>query len=92
MAVAAVGAQEYEGTASCEAHREWLDQIMGRCTMFMAVKDKAGLEALGSDLAFIETIHKYFAGTMMEARRYSEPVKDDECDGVDVADSDTEPE
>ena len=50
--------------------------------------------ALGSDLAFIETIHEYFAGTMMDARRYFEPVKDgDECDGEDVEeDSDTEPE
>ena len=66
---------------------------MDRCTTFMAVKDKAFLEALGSDLAFIETIHKYFAGTMMDARRYFEPVKDGECDGEDVEeDSDTEPE
>ena len=93
LAVAAAGAQEYEGIASCAAHREWLDEIMGRCTMFMAVRDKAFLEALGSDVAFIEKIHKYFAGTMMDARRHFEPVKDgdDECDGEDVEEgSDTE--
>ena len=94
LAVAAAGAQEYEGIATCDAHREWLDQIMDRCTMFMAVRDKAFLETLGSDLAFIETIHKYFAGTMMEARRYFEPLADDddERDGADDDETDTDKE
>ena len=61
----------------------------GSIRSWTAARDKAFLETLGSDLAFIETIHKYFAGTMMEARRYFEPLADDD-DERDGADDETD--
>ena len=82
LAVAAAGTQECEGVASCEEHRERLDQIMDRCTTLMAVEDKAFLEALGSDLAFTEATHKHFAGRTMDARRHFEHFKGGECDAA----------
>ena len=74
MAIAASGAMEYEGVAANEVHREWLDSTVDRCVMYMAGRDKKFTEALGGDAAFVDKVEKYFAGTMMEARRLLEPL------------------
>ena len=41
----------------------------------MAGKDKAFLSKLGADKELKEKAHKYFAGTMTDARRLMQPVK-----------------
>ncbi|CAK0819347.1 unnamed protein product [Prorocentrum cordatum] len=76
LAIAAAGAMEYEGVAANEVHREWLDSTMDRCAMYLAGRDKNFAKMLGGDEAFVEKVEKYFAGTMMEARRMLEPVQD----------------
>ena len=87
LAIAAAGAMEYEGVAANELHRGWLDSTLDRCVMYMAGQQKEIAKKLGGDDEFMEKVEKYFAGTMMEARRLLEPVQvDAEQDGEDVED------
>ena len=85
LAITACGAMEYEGIAANDAHREWLDSTLDRCVIYQAGKDKQYTQKLGGDADFIESVHKYFAGTMMEARKILEPVADDKDDDDDAA-------
>ena len=80
LAVAAAGAMMYEGVAANDVHREWLDLTFDRCVMYMAGQKKEFAQGLGGDEDFIEKVQKYFAGTMMEARRLSEPPAQDVLD------------
>ena len=77
LAVAASGAMQYEGVAANEEHQKWLDSILDRCVMYMVGKDKDVATKLGGDAEFITKVEKYFAGTMMEARRFLEPIEGD---------------
>ena len=79
LAIAAAGAMEYEGLAANEVHREWLDSTLDRCVLYVSGKDKKFTENLGGDDALSEKVEKYFTGTMMEARKYFEPVVDEEA-------------
>ena len=63
--------------AANEMHREWLDSTLDRCVMYLAGQDKEFAKGLGGDDEFSEKVQKYFAGTMMEARRLLEPAQDD---------------
>ena len=74
MAVAASGAVEYEGAATSDEHRDWLDGILDRCSLYMGAKNEGYLEAIGADAAIMEKVKHYFSGVVMEARRYFEPV------------------
>ena len=90
LAIAAAGAMEYEGLAANEVHRDWLDATLDRCVLYLAGQDKGFAKQLGGDDEFMEKVGKYFAGTMMEARRMLGPPEDaskDE-DGDDDADAD----
>ena len=88
LAIIACGVMEYEGIAANDAHREWLDSTVDRCVIYQAGKDKEYTQKLGGDADFIESVHKYFAGTMMEARKILEPVADDNDDDDAAASSD----
>ena len=87
LAIAAAGSIHYEGIASNDVHRDWLDTTLDRCVMYLAGNKykEAWFAKLGVDEAFIENVAKYFSGTMMEARRWLEPSKDE---AEDVASSD----
>ena len=86
LAIVSCGAMEYEGIAANDAHREWLDSTVDRCVIYQAGKDKQYTQKLGGDADFVESVHKYFAGTMMEARKILEPVKDDDDDSAASSD------
>ena len=74
MAIAAAGAQDYEGIAANGEHRDWLDATLDKCVMYMAGKDTHFTKSLGVvDEDVTAKIAKYFGGTLMEARRIMEP-------------------
>ena len=73
LAVASAGAMEYEGIAANEAHRDWLDSTLDRVITYLAGRDKDLAKKLGGDDDFVRKVEKYFAGTMMDARRLLEP-------------------
>ena len=74
MAIAAAGAQDYEGIAANGEHRDWLDATLDKCVMYMAGKDAQFTKSLGVvDEDVTKQIAKYFGGTMMEARWIMEP-------------------
>ena len=85
LAIAAAGAVEYEGVATNEMHCSWLDSTLDLVVKYLASTDKEFSKKLGGDDEFVEKVAQYFAGTLMEARRYLEPeVKEtleDEEDG-----------
>ena len=83
LAIAAAGAMEYEGVTGNDAHQDWLNSTLDRCVMYMATKDKNFTKQLGGDDAFLDKVIKYFAGTVMEARRMLEPVEGDEAQDDD---------
>ena len=62
LAIAASGAVEYEGVATSDAHRDWLDGILDRCSLYMGTKNDGYLEAIGADAAIIEKVKHYFQG------------------------------
>ncbi|CAK0878358.1 unnamed protein product [Prorocentrum cordatum] len=90
LAIAASGAMEYEGVAVNEVHREWLDATLDRCALHMAGRDENFAQKLGGDDGFVEKVEKYFAGTMMEARRLLEPIADEEGGDGESSDPDEE--
>ena len=73
LAIAASGAMGYEGICASESHRDWLDSTLDRCLMYMAGADKSIVQKSGGDDVFVDKVHKYFAGTMRDARRLLEP-------------------
>ena len=74
MAIAAAGAQDYEGIAANGEHSEWLDATLDKCVMYMAGKDAQFTKSIGvTDADVTAQIAKYFGGTLMEARRIMEP-------------------
>ena len=75
LALAASGAMEYEGICANDVHRDWLDSTLDRCIMYMVGQDKALVPKIGGDQELMDKAHKYFAGTMMDARRLMEPVE-----------------
>ena len=63
MAIAAAGAQDYEGIAANVQHRDWLDATLDKCVLHMAGQDKNFTENLGvTDEQITEKIAKYFGG------------------------------
>ena len=48
--------------------------------MYIAGKDKEFLSTMGADKELMEKSHKYFAGTMMDARRLMHPVEPTEAE------------
>ena len=78
LAIAAAGAFEYEGVAANDVHCEWFDSTLDRCVMYLAGKDKQLAQQLGGDDAFMKKVEQYFSGTVMEARKWFAPDKDDE--------------
>ena len=74
IAIAAAGAQDYEGIAANGEHRDWLDATLDKCVMYMAGKDPQFTQSLGVvDEDVTAKIAKYFGGTLMEARRIMAP-------------------
>ena len=73
LAIAASGRYQYEGICANQAHMDWLDSIMDKCIMYMAGADKAIVHTLGGDDVFVEKCNRYFAGTMLDARRLLGP-------------------
>ena len=88
LAIAASGAMEYEGVAANPEHCAWLDTTLDRCVMYMAGKDKEVANNFGGYDEFMEKMGKYFAGTMMEARRLMEPVEEPNDGDEDSSESD----
>ena len=78
LAIAASGAMEYEGVAANEVHCSWLDSTVDLVLKYTASRDKELVKSLGGDDDFAEKVAQFFAGTMMEARRYLEPGPDGE--------------
>ena len=75
LAIAAAGAQDYEGIAANGEHRDWLDATLDKCATYMAGKDAKFTQSLGVvDEDVTAKIAKYFGGTLMEARRILEPT------------------
>jgi hypothetical protein len=84
MAIAAAGAQDYEGIAANAEHRDWLDATLDKCVMYMAGKDAKFTKSLGVvEKDVTKQIAKYFGGTLMEARRIMEPP-DPAAQGADA--------
>ena len=79
----AAGAMEYEGVATNEIHCSWLDPTLALVVKYLASKDKVFAQKLRDDDDFAEKVAQYFSGTLLEARRYLEPVEapEDEDDG-----------
>ena len=73
LAIAAFGAMGHEGICSNGAHRDWLVSTLDRCITYMTGKDKSIVQKLGGDEVVVEKVHKYFAGTMLDARRVLDP-------------------
>ena len=92
LAIAAAGAVEYEGVATNEMHCSWLDSTLDLVVKYLASTDKEFSKKLGGDDEFAEKVVQYFAGTLMEARRYLEPEvhsdEDNEDDGESSEDGD----
>ena len=74
---------EYEGVATNEIHCSWLDSTLDLVVKYLASKDKVFAQKLRGDDDFAEKVAQYFSGTLLEARRYLEPVEapEDEDDG-----------
>ena len=74
---------EYEGVATNEIHCSWLDPTLALVVKYLASKDKVFAQKLVGDDDFAEKVAQYFSGTLLEARRYLEPVEapEDEDDG-----------
>ena len=83
---------EYEGVATNEIHCSWLDSTLDLVVKYLASTDKEFAKKLGGDDEFVEKVARYFAGTLMEARRYLEPEvhsdEDNEDDGESSEDGD----
>ena len=63
MAIAAAGAQDYEGIAANGEHCEWLDATLDKCVMYMAGNDANFSKSLGVvDEDATAKIAKYFGG------------------------------
>ena len=63
MAIAAAGAQDYQGIAANGAHRDWLDATLDKCVMYMAGKDAQFTQSLGVvDEDVTAKIAQYFGG------------------------------
>ena len=95
LAVAASGAIEYEGVATNDAHRDWLDSIVDRIVMYKAGHETGFAEQLGGDAEFVEKASKYFGKTMPEAKRLLMPLaagEDGEEEEEDVEDDEEEEE
>ena len=89
LAIAGAGAMEYEGVAANETHCSWLDSTLDLVVKYLAGTDKEFAKKLGANDEFGEKVAQYFAGTLMEARRYLEPeVHSDEDDGESSEDGD----
>ena len=90
MAIAAAGAQDYEGIAANGVHRDWLDATLDKCVLYMAGKDQKFTQSLGvADDEVTAKIAKYFGGTMMEARRImAPPDAEEEAEGASSDDDD----
>ena len=87
MAIAAAGAQDYEGIAANVEHCDWLDATLDKCVQYLAGQDKHFSQNLGvTDDETTEKIVKFFGGTMMEARRILAPP--DATEEVEGASSD----
>ena len=81
LAIPAAGAMEYEGVAASDTHRSWLDSTLDLVVKYLASTDTEFARRLGADDEFVEKVAQYFAGTLMEVRRYLEPeVQSDEDD------------
>ena len=88
LAIAAAGALGYEGVAANEIHCGWLDSTLDLVVKYLASQDKMFAKQLGGDDEFVEKVAQYFAGTLLEARRYLEPeVKETPEDEDDVESS-----
>ena len=85
LAIAAAGAVEYEGVAANQEHCSWLDSNLDLVVKYLASTDKEFAKKLGANDEFGEKVVQYFAGTLLEARRYLEPeareTLEDEDDG-----------
>ena len=95
MAIAAAGAQDYEGIAANGEHRDWLDATLDKCVMYMAGKDAQFTKSLGVvDEDVTAKIAKYFGGTLMEARRIMEPpdpaAQGEDAQGASTSDDDSD--
>jgi hypothetical protein len=92
MAIAAAGAQDYEGIAANAEHRDWLDATLDKCVMYMAGKDTKFTKSLGVvEKDVTKQIAKYFGGTLMEARRIMEPPdKSMDLQGAASSDDDSD--
>ena len=95
MAIAAAGAQDYEGIAANGEHRDWLDATLDKCVMYMAGKDAQFSKSLGVvDEDVTAEIAKYFGGALMEARRIMEPpdpaAQDEDAQEVSSPDDDSD--
>ena len=92
LAIAAAGAVEYEGVAANQEHCSWLDSNLDLVVKYLASTDKEFAKKLGANDEFGEKVVQYFAGTLMEARRYLEPEvhsdEDNEDDGESSEDGD----
>ena len=84
IAIAAAGAQDYEGITGHDEHRVWLDATLDKCVMHMAGQDEEFTKNLGvDDDAVTENIAKCVGDTMMEARRILTPPDEDEQDDAE---------
>ena len=93
MAIAAAGAQDYEGIAANGEHRDWLDAILDKCVIYMAGKDAHFTKSLGVvDEDVTAKIAKYFGGTLMDSRRIMAPpdpaAKDEDEEEWEASDDD----
>ncbi len=66
----------------------WLDSILYRATTCMTGSDQEFAKGLCADNDFLEKVKKYFAGTMLDARRLLGPPDEDaeECESSDGED------
>ena len=87
LAIAAAGSMEYEGVAANELHCAWLNSTMDLVVKYMAGRDKGFARKLGGDEVLVEKVGHYFAGTMLEARRYLEPLPQEAREGDDYESS-----
>ena len=76
---------DYEGVATNDLHCSWLDSTLDLVVKYFASTDKEFAKKLGANDEFGETVVQYFAGTLMEARRYLEPEvhRDEDEDDVE---------
>ena len=79
LAIAAAGTIQYEGIATNDAHRGWLDSVVDRVMLYLVGQNKQVATNLGCDENLSARVDKFLSGTSLEAHCFLEPINKETC-------------